>query len=212
MKATEICHRCGFELQMTESTCPFCINETTPEPVANSSATTSVTSDAQSSPVVYEVEYVECPICGTREGFQANYCSICRLAVGVSRPDPDSMLTKRSEFPGFNWVNRVVIFAQQQVVPVCKKIAFLLFAKIPGSILLVEHLGTRAKRRAERKLERKVQEIETTTAEKSARLESRFTNKSESKQEEFIYERRQDFLIVKRALRQLDDLVDPYLD
>ena len=212
MKATEICHRCGFEIQMTESACPFCINETTPEPVSNSNATTSATPDAESSPVVYEVEYAECPICGTRDGFQANYCSVCRLAVGTSRPVPDSILTRQSQILGFSWVNRVVIFAQQHVVPVCKKIAFPLFVKIPGSILLIEHLGTRAKRRAEKKLERKVQEIETKTAEKSVQLESRFTNKTESKQEEFIHERQQDFLIVKHALRQLDDLVDPYLN
>ena len=212
MKATEKCSRCGFVLQMTESRCPFCINESTPDLDSNPGATTETTPDAKSSPLVYEVEYSECPICGTRDGFEANYCSICRLAVGISRPVPESMLTRQPGLLKFRWISRVDDFVQQHAAPVVRKIAFLLYAKIPGSIYLIEYLGTRAKRRAEKKLEHSVQEIETNSNEKSARLETRYANKAESKQDDFVHERRQDVMIVKSALRQLDDFVDPYLN
>ena len=90
MNEGRTCNSCGFFLRTSESECPFCAKLGVAKPVV-----AEVSNELPR--VVCDVEFVQCPVCGTEEGFEGTYCNRCCLVVGNSRPIPAELIAKPSE-------------------------------------------------------------------------------------------------------------------
>ena len=130
------------------------------------------------------------------------------LSIAVWVYDPVSKLVFGQ---AIKWFQNLVDYCLQTVVPQIKYLAFIVFAKIPGSIFLSELLHDRTKRNRKKIVERKIEKIEIGVAAESKKIETVFSNKAESKNKEVVSEQQADVLIYYQAVQQLDELVRPYL-